>query len=186
MPPAMPGYVGKGEIFKRLDDLLANSAKRATFLQRLGAKKPNGKWNEDVVDILADMLPLSAKEKKHIEEDWFGEYDTWWPRQQPADIICRLGMIQAIGLAAGKKIDTYWVCGVNDFTFSSLVSDQQVTVLVLTPFAPVSDQMPEDFEGSTDLDPIFTVRHKSLGPGEKQVQADQDFCEFVQPKVAKH
>ena len=186
MPPAMPGYVGKGEIFKRLDTLLANPANRATFLQRISAKQPNGKWSEDLVDVLASMLPLSAKEKKHIEDDWFGEYDGWWPRQQPAEIICRLGMIQAIGLANGKKMDTYWVCGVSDFQFTSLVSDQQLTVLVFTPTVPASDQMPEDFDGSTDTDPIFTVRHRSRGPGEIQVQPDQEFCEFVQPRVAKH
>lgn len=184
MPPVMPGYIVKGDIFKRLDHLLADSTKRKKFLQRLGKKKPNGKWNEEVVDILAAMLPLSAKEAKHIEDDWFGEYDGWWPRQQPADIICRLGMIQAIGLAANnKKMDCYWVCGIPDFQFTSLVSDKQVTVLVFTPDVPVSDRMPEDYEGSTELDPIFTVRHRSRGPGEKEVKPDAEWCEFVQPRV---
>ena len=186
MPPGMPGYVGKGDIFKKLDDLLANSTKRATFLQRLSKKKPNGKWDEEFVDVLASMLGLSANEKKHIEDHWFGEYDGWWPRQQPADIIGRLGLIQAIGLAPGnKKIDCYWVCGADDFQFVSLVSDPQVTVLVFTPYAPASDRMPEDYENSTEVEPIYTVRHRSRGPGENQVQPDQEFCEFVQPRVPK-
>jgi hypothetical protein len=179
----MPGFAGKGPIFGKIDKLLADATKRASFLARISKKKPNGKWDEDFLDVLADMLPLGTPDKDHIEEHWFGAgYEAWWPRLQPADIICRLGLIQAIGLAAGGKMDIYWVCGANDFQFSTLVGPGQVTMLVFTPFAPVPDQMPGTFTNT--LEQIYTVRHKSLGPGEKLL-AEEEFCESVQLYVPK-
>ena len=60
MPGVMPGFVGKGPIFAKLDALLADPAKRPTFLTRISKKKPNGKWDEDFLDVLAAMLPLST------------------------------------------------------------------------------------------------------------------------------
>src|SRR5215510_14881966 len=144
----MPGFVAKGPIFAKLDTLLADPTKRQQFLNRISKKKPNGNWDEEFLDVLANMLPLSNPEKDHIEEHWFGAgYEAWWPRLQPADIVARLGLIQAIGLAAktgtGAPIYTYWVCGVNDFQLSSLVAPTgAVTMLVFTPPAPEPDQMP--------------------------------------------
>ncbi len=187
MPGGMPGFVGKGPIFAKLDALLADSAKRATFLTRISKKKPNGKWDEEFLDVFAAMLNLSSAEKDHIDEHWFGTgYEAWWPKLQPGQIICRLGLIQAIGLAAqttpAAKMDIYWVCGVNDFQFATMVGPGQVTGIVFTPFAPVSDQMPGTYTGN--LEQIYTVRHKSLGPGEKFLGED-DFCEMAQLYVPK-
>jgi hypothetical protein len=189
LPGVMPGFVGKGPIFAKLDALLADPAKRQTFLTRISKKKPNGKWDEELLDAVAAMLPLSNAEKDHIEEHWFGTgYEAWWPRLQPAQIICRLGLIQAIQLAAktnpAAPIATYWVCGVNDFQLVSLVAPSgAVTVLIFTPVSPVPDQMPGAF--TAGLEEIYTVRHKSLGPGEKLL-VDDDFCEVVQAYVPKN
>ena len=67
----------------------------------------------------------------------------------------------------------------NDFQFvdRSSAPSAAVTVLVFTPFAPVPDQMPGTY--TAGLEQIYTVRHKSLGPGEKLL-VDDDFCEVVQ------
>ena len=35
--------------------------------------------------------------------------------------------------------------------------------------------------GATEREPIYTVRHRSRGPGEHQLRLDEEFCEFVQP-----
>lgn len=183
MPNEMPGFVAKGSIFAKLDAVLADPTKRQQLLNRLSRKKPNGKWDEEFLDVFAGMLNLSSAEKDHIEEHWFGTgYEAWWPRLQPADIVCRLGLIQSIGLAAkttpAAKMDVYWVCGVDDFVVTSLVGPGQVTLLVFTPFSPTPEQMPGHY--TNQLEEIYSVRHKSLGPGEFQVQPDEDYCEFVQ------
>jgi hypothetical protein len=186
----MPGYVGKGDIMRKLDALLNDNTKRGQFLNRIKAKKADGSWKEDLVDVGADMLPLTQKEAKHLRDHWFAEYESWWPKQQPADIVMRLGLIQAIGLgtrtATALRFDVNWVCGIPDVQLTSCVSPGQVTVLILTPIAPVSDQMPEDFEGATQKEEIYTVRHRSRGPGEFQTQPDEQFCEFVQPLIPTH
>ncbi|MFI5316447.1 MAG: hypothetical protein ACHQ6T_12160 [Myxococcota bacterium] len=183
----MPGYVGKGDILRKLDAVLNDATKRGQALTRLRAKKPDGSWNEEVIDIAASLLPLTPDERQHLADHWFDEYKGWWPRQQPVDIILRLGLIQAIGLATRTpsvaRFDCYWVCGIEDFQLVSCVAPGQVTVMILTPLAPVSDQLPEDFAHSTQREEIYAVRHRSRGPGEYQTQADEEFCEYVQPLV---
>jgi hypothetical protein len=185
----MPGHVAKGEILRKLDQVLNDAQKRAQFLARIRAKRPDGSWNEELVEVASNMLPLTPAEKKHLVGHWFDEYGGWWPRQQPTDIVLRLGLIQAIGLATrtppAARFDCYWVCGVDAFELVSCVAPGQVTLLIFTPNAPVSDQLPEDFAHSTQREEIYTVRHRSRGPGEFQVQPDEEFCEFVQPLIAR-
>lgn len=189
MPPYMPGYIVKGTILRKLDLLLNTPGRRAQFLQRISAKTTgtNPVWQEKLIDVAANMLPLTDDERKHLEKHWFGEYG-WWPKQQPIDIVLRLGLIQAIGLATPPVgnpalMDCYWICEVPDVQLTSLVAPGVVTVLIFTPGVPHSDRMPEDYAGVTDKDEIYTVRHRSRGPGEHQVQPDQEYCEFVQPLV---
>ncbi|HXZ86241.1 MAG TPA: hypothetical protein VEI82_12205 [Myxococcota bacterium] len=187
MPPVMPGYVGKGVIFGKLDQLLNDPTRRTQLLNRIRAKNAQGQWSEELLDVGAQMLPLTPGEKQHIQEHWFDEYGSWWPSEQPVDIIIRLGLIQAIGLATRTpqtlRFDCYWVCGVEHVELVSCLSPGQITILFFTPNAPVSDQLPEDFAHSTQREEIYTVRHRSRGPGEYQVQPDEEFCEFVQPLI---
>jgi len=183
----MPGSVGKGAIFGKLDQLLNDPARRTQFSSRIRAKDSHGQWSEELLDVGAAMLPLTPAEKRHIQEHWFDEYGSWWPADQPVDIVIRLGLIQAIGLATrtpqALRFDCYWVCGVEHVELVSCVSAGQITILFLTPNAPLSDQLPEDFAHATQREEIYTVRHRSRGPGECQVQPDEEFCEFVQPLV---
>jgi hypothetical protein len=175
---------------RKLDLVLNARATREKFLDRFKAKNADGTWKESVLDVTAEMLPLSAQERAHIGLHWFDAYKSWWPKHQPVDVIVRLGMIQAIELVslAGaeggeRRLDCYWMNGFHQVQLTSLVSPAQVTVILFTPEIPFSDHVPANFEGSAEREPIFTARHRSRGPGEIQVKPDEEFCEVVQPLV---
>lgn len=192
MPGPAVGCVSKGSFMRKLDLVLNVHATREKFLDRFKAKNADGKWKESVLDITTEMLPLGAEERAHIGQHWFDAYKSWWPIQQPVDIIVRLGMIQAIELVkmpgaegAGRKVDCYWMNGFEQVHLTSLVSPAQVTVILFTPGIPFSDHIPANFAGSAEAEPIYTVRHRSRGPGELQVKPDEEFCETVQPLVPR-
>jgi hypothetical protein len=188
----MPGYITKGYILKKLDEALADktqAGKRERFLTGISAKDATNKWKHTLVEVAKPLLPLREQDVEHLEKHWFGHYG-WWPTQQPVEIVLRHGLIQAINLAGTssdgdhqKDISCYWVCGVSDFQVISLVTDVQVTVQILTPAPPISDRIPDDFADMKNLEDIYTVRHRSRGPGEVQVSLDEDFVEFVRPKT---
>jgi hypothetical protein len=192
MPGPVAGYVSKGSFMRKLDLTLNVHGTREKFLDRFKAKNADGTWTETVLDITMEMLPLDGDERQHIARHWFDPYRSWWPKQQPVDIIVRLGMIQAIELAdqpgpdgRPRRIDCYWMNGVEDVRLTACVSPAQVTVILFTPAIPFSDHLPENFAGSTEREPIYTVRHRSRGPGEHLVSLDQEFCEMVQPLVPR-
>ena len=192
MPNPGGGSLSKGSFMRKLDLVLNAQATREKFLDRFKAKNPDGKWKEAVLDVTAEMLPLNAEERNHIARDWFDPYKSWWPKQQPVDIIVRLGMIQAIELVsqagadgAGRRVDCYWMNGVDKVSLTACISPAQVTVILFTPGIPFSDHIPANFAGSAEAEPIYTVRHRSRGPGELQVKPDEEFCEIVQPLVPR-
>ena len=192
MPGPMVGNVSKGSFMRKLDILLNASATREKFLDRFRAKNSDGTWKEAVLDVAADMMPLGAEERSHIAAHWFSPFQSWWPKQQPVDIIVRLGVIQAIELVKypgadvrGRLMDCYWVSGADDVRITALLSPAQVTVVLFTPEIPFSDRIPANFGGSAEAEPIFTVRHASRGPGELVVKPVEEFCEVVQPLVPR-
>ena len=177
---------------RKLDLVLNVHATREKFLDRFKAKNADGSWKETVLDITTEMLPLSAEERAHIGLHWFDGYKSWWPTQQPVDIVVRLGMIQAIELVkqagaegAGRRVDCYWMNGFDQVHLTSMISPAQVTVILFTPGIPFSDHIPANFAGSAEAEPIYTVRHRSRGPGELQVKPDEEYCEVVQPLVPR-
>jgi hypothetical protein len=194
MPGSMPGHTAKGAILAKLDEALNDlgpDGNRAQFLQRISAKR-NGAWKEGLVDVAAELLKLDDTEVRHLRKDWFDPQGGWWLKQQPIEIVVRLGLIHAIQLADGKigldgtessgdgkvrAVDFYWVCGVNDFELASCVSDDQVTTLFITPGRPASDRLAGNYTG---MEPIFTTRHTSLTPGEKLLEKPIEHVEFVQ------
>lgn len=192
MPGPGIGCVSKGSFMRKLDLVLNTKATREKFLDRFKAKDADGKWKESVLDITTEMLPLGVEERKHIARHWFDAYQSWWPKQQPVDIIVRLGMIQAIELVnqpgadvRGRLMDCYWMNGFDHVHLTACLSPAQVTVILFTPGIPFSDRIPANFAGSAEAEPIYTVRHRSRGPGELQVKPDEEFCEVVQPLVPR-
>jgi hypothetical protein len=177
---------------RKLDLVLNARATREKFLDRFSAKNADGTWKETVLDVTAEMLPLGPEERAHIGLHWFDAYKSWWPKHQPVDVIVRLGMIQAIELvtspgaeSGGRRVDCYWLNGIDGVQLTSLLSPSQVTVILMTPEIPFSDHIPANFVGSAEREPIFTARHRSRGPGELQVRPDEDYCEVVQPLVPR-
>ncbi len=193
MPGPMPGHLSKGTILAKLDEVLEKpgDSRRAELLQRLEARNPDRTWTEPVVEVLEDVLGLDRGEVAHLRNHWFDERKGWWSTQQPIDIIVRLGLIHVIQLADAvigshkgtepRPVDCYWMCGTRDVTVSACVSPAQVTAIILTPAPPVSDRIPSDYTGATQLEPIYTTRAQSRGPGEQEVVLPQDWVEFVQP-----
>jgi hypothetical protein len=185
----MPGYVTKGTILAKLDDVL-NGGKCDEFYNRIKAKQ-GGAWKEKLLDVAVSLLGLTPQEAEHLEEHWFGTEYSWWPRHQPIDLVLRYGLIHAIDLAEGRippgppagprrTLDCYWVCGIEDVNVISIVSKPIVTTLIVTPPPPVSDHLAFP---STGVESIFTTRHQRPVPGEVQV-AEADFIELVQPRRA--
>jgi hypothetical protein len=190
----MPGYITKGYILKKLDEAFADTAdngKRERFLTGISAKDATNKWKHSLVEVAKAVLPLRPQDEAHLKNHWFNVYSGWWPTQQPIEIVLRHGLIQAITLAGDGKdsfnkkvtpMSCYWVCGVPQFQVISLCTKKQVTVQIMTPEPPVSDRIPHDYVNTPNLEDIFTVRHRSRGPGEVQVSLDEDYVEFVRPK----
>lgn len=190
MPAPMPGHVSKGRTLAKLDKALNVEATRKEFFERISARTPDGRWKEDLVDVGVDLVGLDRDEAEHLRHHWFDARSGWWLPHQPLEIVVRHGLIRAIELAGRKRgggdpkwrdLDFYWVCGISTVEVTSCVSDAQVTTVVITPGPPMSDRIPGDYEGVTDTDPIYTTRHHSRGPGEREVALPQDHVEFVQP-----
>ena len=186
MPAGMPSYVAKGPIFGALDGVLNTPATRTLMYNRLTARTGNA-WTEKFIDVFASMLGLSPGQKDHINEHWLGQgpnyyEDAWWPRALPVDIICRLGLAQAIRLAnqpnPNLTMDTYWVCGVDDVQLISIIGPGALTLLMFTPYAPAPDRLASQY--TNVLEQIYTTRHKSMGPGEAPFSPDVEWVEFAQ------
>ena len=188
MPPAMAGPILKGAFMSKLDLALNDLTKRGEFLTRLSKKNQDGTWAEGVLEISTDIMGLSPLEQEHVASHWFDPLKSWWKRYQPIDIVVRLGVMQLIELAnqpgadgRPRSVDCYWIAGLETVQLSALVSPTQVTGILITPSRPLSDRLPDAYAGADELEPIYTVRHRSRGPGEHQLRLDEEFCEFVQP-----
>jgi hypothetical protein len=188
----MAGPILKGSFMRKLDLALNDAAKRAQFLQRLSSKRGDGGWTEPVLDVATELMGLTPVEQDHVQRHWFDPLKSWWPRHQPIESIVRLGLIQLIELAnepgadgRPRSVDCYWIAGIDLVQLSALVSPTQVTGILFTPARPLSDRIAADYAGATEREPIYTVRHRSRGPGEHQLRLDEEFCEFVQPLRAK-
>jgi hypothetical protein len=188
----MAGPILKGAFMRKLDLALNDPVRREQFRSRLAERRPDGTWAESVLEVATELMGLSSFEQDHVQRHWFDPFKSWWPLHQPIDIVVRLGVIQLIELAnergpdgRTRNVDCYWIAGVDAVQLSALVSPTQVTGILMTPGRPLSDRIPGDFAGATEREPIYTVRHRSRGPGEHQLRLDEEFCEFVQPLRAK-
>jgi hypothetical protein len=84
----------------------------------------------------AGTVAAAAKDKEHVGEHWFR---AWWPEHKPEDKM-RAGIIQVVRLQLEKtpprKVDYWWVPAGEGFRVVPCVSDESVTVIVLTPTPP--------------------------------------------------
>jgi hypothetical protein len=153
----MPERIGKGPIFRRLDDRYEDSKLRGIALQRL---KDPANQNIDVADIgmqqdSAGNTVLSSQEGDHIKDHWFNRNSKgWWGARYVKDIL-KWGLIAALEEAdkggVQKPIKTLWICsgprGNAPFEVYVYPTETQVTLIVFSPDLPGSEYAdPNPFE----------------------------------------
>ena len=176
---------------RKLDLVLNVHATREKFLDRFKAKNADGTWKESVLDVTAEMLPLSAEERahigaalvRHVQElvaEAAARRHHRAPGHDPGDRAREPGRSRGRRTPRRLLLDERLRQACSS---RRCISPAQVTVILFTPDIPFSDHVPANFAGSAEAEPIFTVRHRSRGPGEIQVKPDEEFCEVVQPLV---
>lgn len=135
--PRIPGAITKGSIFRKLDEFLSKPQQH--FLDDL--RNPANAQ----LDQLGESRGLleGQKQRDHASREFFGdegEQAAWWPGNEKKQEITRQGYIKATELALEhdppKPIVTYWVRGGESFQVAVAESDQEVTILLLTPPGP--------------------------------------------------
>ena len=135
--PTMPDPIVKGPILKGLDKV---------------SKKPNLNFAQILADLqspmpLADIcikygvIAAGGAEEQHLRTHWFNA-NGWWPQAQPIGPVVRKALIKAVELVRDKKLplECYWICAnmtnQGPVDVSVAASDQQITLLLLTPMPP--------------------------------------------------
>jgi hypothetical protein len=169
--PDMPQSVSKGSILGGIDALSKDHTKLKALLAALRALG-NG---PGLLGVMTSHLTLSAEERKHLQDDWFGH---WWPlRQTDIQQILTLGFITAIEKVLSlpghhdepAALDCYWVCttghhdedhGTHDDGVDGAIevgvmwTDCHVTVLIHTPSGGKNSI---DDRPLTEKEPIIVV-----------------------------
>ena len=168
---AMPGHVAKGPILERIDELSKDKTRFEEAFTEL-------KTNEDLIylgkhyDILLPDKKGEQKEADHVKNLWF---QNWWPEQQLVAPVARAGLLKAMKLSidTSRPLDCYWVCAGSQFELVTTLSDDQVTLLILTPHPPVSYANFEYNEPPDEYDPIWVTKHASAGVNDGEVEEAQ-------------
>lgn len=163
----MPGNIGKGPIFARLEEFSrfeGDDEKRTRFQE---ARSDLDDPDQDLVYLGKKYGVLEPRpdnpEDEHIRELWFKR---WWPEHQPLEPVAREGLklafdkvLEAAQRGTPRPLDVYWMCAGRHFEMVTAVSDQQVTLLVCTPPPPFS------LYGFAfdELEDIWVCKHNSAG-----------------------
>jgi hypothetical protein len=172
-PPTSSGgqndNIVRGPILQKVDQA-CTGARRAEFLAALRDLA------RDLVDVLSEFASLTPSEQAYLRRYWFDpnwfspDSVCWWQYYQPIAPIVRQGLIKAIELAteddAGNPrspvlpVYSYWLYTGDQLEMIITRSDQQVTLVWLTPRPPVNP--PADFTADAD---IWVIRRDL--PGER-------------------
>jgi hypothetical protein len=135
-----PTLVKKGRIIRKIDKRL--KAPRREFLDEL--------VKMSATDRLSDLAIKNAhgtidnSDKPHVDIEWFGIDDGWWPTLKDKEKKIRWAYIQALKIAVSyaqpRPIRTFWLAGVPD-VFQCYVHDTRsetggVMVFWVTPAVP--------------------------------------------------
>ena len=121
-----PPTVFKTRVFDLIDQLSGNPdvLRRAVGDLRKGASLIH-------VAVRSDAIEDDEERKRHIEEHWIGgEHE----QQVLAQALIRAG---ELALERGTPVDAYWVFAGSRFEVAVSHNEQQVTLLVVTPFPDV-------------------------------------------------
>ena len=131
--------IGKGAVLRKLDtgwsNLTVGDCTR--LLDELRDR------SIDHVDVLVRHNIYTQGEADHVKEHWYGEDENgYWPNITKKQEILRAGYIRAVEEVIEHlknkpdqpmPIVSYWICSGSHFQSLVCKSDQQITVILLTP-----------------------------------------------------
>jgi hypothetical protein len=159
MAPILARFFGKGPFLRAIDDLWRrfDRAERQEALRSLEAASGR---DQGLLELATSLRLGTREDLQHLALDWF---ERWWTEWQPIEPIFRLGLVQALRLAlfdphSGKPrttplaLESLWLSGVACVEVGISASENQVTLLLLTPPTPGAGAAP-----TGALDPVWMV-----------------------------
>lgn len=125
----------KPPVLQRLDAFSKNLLATEPFLKAL--KTESGKSLVDIA-VAHRCIDDTAEQAGCLRRRWFDRETGWWKDLPPAEPVVRKSLIRAAELALEHKLplDCYWVLGADQIKVVLCKSDQQITVLFLSPAPP--------------------------------------------------
>lgn len=127
--PADP--VAKGNMLRMMDSLSRKPSVMAAAMEAL-EKEPA----VSITELGARFGYVEGDDQqRHVDEHWLDAEAGWFPGHAEVDSVLREGFIKAaeIALAHDLPVDSYWVAGGDQVQVVITQSDEQVTMLLLTP-----------------------------------------------------
>ena len=157
--------------------------------------------------VMEGILIENDKDRKHVEKHWFAitrrrgssqpekrnQRKAWWPELHRMDRVLKPGLKRALQLCLyvdgdtsttprinPLPIDSYWICAGEHHEVVSMVSANQVTLLICTP-SPTFSRRAGTF--ATPAEKIWITRSGGVDHGEVEVEATTDGVVTVQPML---
>jgi uncharacterized membrane protein len=125
----------KPALLKRIDELSKNLHLIEPLLKSLKTEP-----QRSLVDIGVQhkCVDENKEEARCLRTRWFDREQGWWKDLPAAEPVIRSGLIRALELITENKLplDCYWVLGADQIKVAIIKSEQQVTVLFLSPQPP--------------------------------------------------
>jgi uncharacterized membrane protein len=127
--------ISKPPVLQRLDALSRNLLATEPFLKSL--KTEPGKSLVDIA-LAHKCIENNPDQAGCLRRFWFDRETGWWKDLPPSEPVLRKALIRAAELALEHKLplDCYWVLGADQIKVAICKSEQQITVLFLSPTPP--------------------------------------------------
>jgi len=140
----------KPPLLKRIDELSKNLHLVEPLLKALKTET-----QRSLVDIGVQhkCIDAASDEASCLRQRWFDPEHGWWKDLPPAEPVVRRGFIRALDLIIEHKLplDCYWVLGADQVKVAVSKSEQQVTVLFLSPTVPADARVARAHSRGPDL-----------------------------------
>ena len=141
-------------------------------LRKIGEALKEGVSFNDLLEVWSQGAhQVSKKELDHVARDWFDPKTGWWRKLKPAEKM-RDGLLTAIQLRTenarnGRPLPVayFWSPNATTFQFVPLLSEHQLTVVLLTPPEPKSGTTP------TRAKTVSKVRARTPAPKKRKRSA---------------
>ncbi len=189
---SIPGNISKGPGHVAIDQQL-NYQEDGRFVRRPDIREALANPDHDYVDLLRTLFQVPEGVVQYVSYYWYNPDITapqvWWKDKQPITPIIRQSLIEAIDLAEGLFIDSYWMpigyrnvdrvyvpLGIyrpDEYPFEVIltISEQQLTWLILTSPTPRPRDVEERFTEPSDIWVVKASRDP-LPPGETRTEGE--------------